>query len=77
MILNVICKEDFFVPIFSGRKYFIKGMKYSYKVDSLESLCDEQVNHIVDDFPITYDMFNKKFTLLEDWRNEQIQNILI
>lgn len=76
MILDVICKEDFFVPFFNNRKYFIKGTKYSYKIDNLESLCDEQIFHVIDDFPITYDLFINKFSLLEDWRDQQIKNII-
>ena len=76
MILNVVCKEDFYIQIFKEKKHFSKGKIYEYKIDKLESLCDEQISHIVDSFPLSYKTFNENFLLLEDWRDNQIDNII-
>jgi hypothetical protein len=54
MILKVVCKKDFFIPYFNSKKNFIKGKSYEYRLDKLENLCDEQINHIIDDFPVPY-----------------------
>jgi hypothetical protein len=76
MILEVICKESFNMPIFSGVVYFIKGKKYKYNVDFLERICDEQIYHIIDNHIIPPDVFKSKFTLLEDWRDDQLNNLI-
>jgi len=76
MILEVICKESFNMPLFNGVVYFIKGKRYKYSVDNLESLCDEQIYHLIDNYLISFDVFKSKFTLLEDWRDDQLNNLI-
>lgn len=76
MILKVVCRDNFYIQYFKEKKCFDKGKLYEYKIDNLESLCDEQISHIVDNFPLSYKTFIKYFLLIEDWRDEQIKNIL-
>ena len=61
---------------FNGIVYFIKGKRYKYSVDNLESLCDEQIYHLIDNYLISFDVFKSKFTLLEDWRDDQLNNLI-
>ena len=70
MILEVICKESFNIPHFSGIKYFSKGIRYKYATDNLESLC------VIDGYLVSFELFKSKFLLLEDWRDQQIKNII-
>lgn len=77
MILRVVCKEDFFIDVFKSKKHFSKGRVYEYKIDNLENLCDEQLSHIIDDFPLSYEKFKKYFIFLEDWRDKQISEIIL
>jgi len=76
MILEVICKESFNMSYFNGIVSFIKGKRYKYSVDNLESLCDEQIYHLIDNHFISFDVFKSKFTLLEDWREDQLNNLI-
>jgi hypothetical protein len=76
MILKVVCKKDFFIPYFNSKKNFIRGKSYEYKLDKLENLCDEQIHHVIDDFPVPYIQFKENFSLIEDWRDDQINNLI-
>lgn len=76
MIIEVICKESFNMPHFNGIKYFTKGIRYKYATDNLESLCDEQIYHVIDGYLISFETFKSKFLILEDWRDEQLNNLI-
>ena len=76
MIIEVICKVSFNMPHFNGIKYFTKGIRYKYATDNLESLCDEQIYHVIDGYLISFETFKSKFLILEDWRDEQLNNLI-
>lgn len=77
MILRVVCREDFFVQTYKSKKHFSKGSLYDYKIDNLENLCDEQIYHIIDDFPLSYEKVKEHFSFIEDWRDKQINEIIL
>lgn len=76
-MLKVICIEDFYVEALNSKYYFIKGRKYNYYNDGhIDWLCDEQVQHRVDDVYISDRTFRKMFILLDKYRDNQINTIV-